>query len=89
MIMENIPFLVKGDVLKFVVGTEEDLTAMKAVVDEYVPNPHTFETFNQYLAILAPNLVAIDDFANQYQFNTGLLIEFTTSTLAHSDKNAR
>jgi len=45
MIMENIPFLVKGDVLKFVVGTEEDLTAMKAVVDEYVPNPHTFETF--------------------------------------------
>ena len=45
MIMENIPFLVKGDVLKFVVGTEEDLTAMKAVVDEYVPNPHTFEVF--------------------------------------------
>ena len=45
MIMENIPFLVKGDVLKFVVGTEEDLQHMKAVVDEYVPNPHTFETF--------------------------------------------
>lgn len=45
MIMENIPFLVKGDVLKFVVGTEEDLTAMKNVVDEYVPNPHTFEVF--------------------------------------------
>ena len=45
MIMSNIPFLVKGDVLKFVVGTEEDLTAMKNVVDEYVPNPHTFEVF--------------------------------------------
>ena len=45
MIMENIPFLVKGDVLKFVVGTEEDLTRMKEVVDEYVPNPHTWETF--------------------------------------------
>ena len=45
MIMSNIPFLVKGDVLKFVVGTEEDLAAMKAVVDEYVPNPHTFEVF--------------------------------------------
>jgi len=45
MIMSNIPFLVKGDALKFVVGTEEDLAAMKAVVDEYVPNPHTFEVF--------------------------------------------
>ena len=45
MIMSNIPFLVKGDVLKFVVGTEEDLTAMKRVVDEYVPNPHTYEVF--------------------------------------------
>jgi len=45
MITSNIPFLVKGDVLKFVVGTEEDLAAMKAVVDEYVPNPHTFEVF--------------------------------------------
>ena len=45
MIMSNIPFLVKGDVLKFVVGTEEDLAAMKSVVDEYVPNPHTFEVF--------------------------------------------
>lgn len=45
MIMTNIPFLVKGDVLKFVVGTEEDLAAMKSVVDEYVPNPHTFEVF--------------------------------------------
>jgi len=43
--MSNIPFLVKGDALKFVVGTEEDLAAMKAVVDEYVPNPHTFEVF--------------------------------------------
>ena len=45
MITSNIPFLVKGDVLKFVVGTEEDLAAMKSVVDEYVPNPHTFEVF--------------------------------------------
>ena len=45
MIMSNIPFLVWGDALKFVVGTEEDLQAMKRVVDEYVPNPHTFETF--------------------------------------------
>ena len=45
MIMSNIPFLIEGDVLKFVVGTEEDLLAMKRVVDEYVPNPHTFEVF--------------------------------------------
>lgn len=45
MILSNIPFLIKGDVLKFVVGTQEDLDHMKAIVDEYVPNPHTFEVF--------------------------------------------
>lgn len=45
MIKENIPFLIEGDVLKFVVGTEEDLNVMKSIIDEYVPNPHTFEVF--------------------------------------------
>lgn len=45
MIIENIPFLVKGDVLKFVVGTQEDLAHMKAIVDQYVPEIPTFEVF--------------------------------------------
>ena len=45
MIMSNIPFLVKGDVLKFVCGSQEDLDHMKSVVDEYVPEIPTFEVF--------------------------------------------
>ena len=45
MIMDNITFLVKGDCLKFVVGTQEDLQHMKSVVDQYVPNPITFEVY--------------------------------------------
>lgn len=45
MIMTNIPFLIEGDVLKFVCGTQEDLDHMKAVVDEYVPEVPTFEVF--------------------------------------------
>ena len=45
MIMSNIPFLVKGDVLKFVCGSQEDLEHMKSVVDQYVPEIPTFEVF--------------------------------------------
>lgn len=45
MILTNIPFLIQGDVLKFVCGSQEDLDHMRAIVNEYVPNPHTFEVF--------------------------------------------
>lgn len=42
MIMENIPFLVEGDVLKFVVGSQEELDRMKEIVLEYKPRAEVF-----------------------------------------------
>lgn len=42
MIKSNIPFLIKGDVLKFVVGSVEDLDAMKAVIEETEPQAEIF-----------------------------------------------
>ena len=42
MIKSNIPFLIEGDVLKFVVGNTEDLNAMKSILDEYEPQAEIF-----------------------------------------------
>ena len=42
MIMDNIDYLNDTDVLKFVVGSQEDLDTMKRVVDEYTPECYIF-----------------------------------------------
>lgn len=42
MIMENIDYLNDTDVLKFVVGSQEDLDSMKRVVDQYTPECYIF-----------------------------------------------
>lgn len=42
MIMENIPFLVDGDVLKFVVGSKEELDRMKEIVEQCQPQAEVF-----------------------------------------------
>ena len=42
MIMENIDYLNDVDVLKFVVGTQEDLDKMKSILDEYTPECNIF-----------------------------------------------
>ena len=42
MIMSNINYLNQIDVLKFVVGSQEDLDRMKAVVEQYTPECHIF-----------------------------------------------
>lgn len=42
MIMENIDYLNDVDVLKFVVGTQEDLDKMKSILDQYTPECNIF-----------------------------------------------
>ena len=42
MIMSNIDYLNAEDVLKFVVGSQEDLDKMKSIVDQYKPECHIF-----------------------------------------------
>ena len=42
MIMENINFLIEGDVLKFVVGSKAELDRMKEIVLEYNPRSEIF-----------------------------------------------
>lgn len=42
MILSNINYLNQIDVLKFVVGSQEDLDKMKAIVEQYIPECHIF-----------------------------------------------
>lgn len=37
MLLSNLAYLFKGDVLKFVVGSKEDLDRMKEIIEEYQP----------------------------------------------------